>query len=434
MSRLGAVLLWSVLAAAFIGPGTVTTAASAGASHGLALLWALSFSVLACLVLQEAAARLAISGGENLAEAISGRYPAGAARLAVWVLVVGGVIVGCAAYEAGNLLGAVAGVDLLGLETAPGAGVAAALLGGVAALLLWFRPPEAVARTLALLVGVMGVAFLWCAVSLNPVPGDLLAGLLRPRLPEGSSLLALGLVGTTVVPYNLFLGSGLARGRLAETRFGIAVAVLLGGAISMAVVVVGTAMAAPMTFHGLSEVLGERLGPWAQGLLGGGLLAAGLSSAITAPLAAALTARGLVGGEGTGEWSRKGWKYRCVWGGVLLTGVAVAASGVRPIPVIILAQALNGMLLPAVAIFLWVAVNDRRRLGSRAINGRWSNLLTSLVVLVSLVLGLLGLMRAVVAATGLPALPEGRLLALAALFAALLALPIVRAIRRARRP
>ena len=60
MKRLGHVLLWSVLSAAFIGPGTITTAASAGALYGPRLLWALAFSTLACFVLQEASARLTV--------------------------------------------------------------------------------------------------------------------------------------------------------------------------------------------------------------------------------------------------------------------------------------------------------------------------------------------------------------------------------------
>ena len=67
MQRLLNILLWSVIAAAFIGPGTVTTAASSGARFGFALLWALLFSTVACLVLQEASARVAVVSGRTLA-------------------------------------------------------------------------------------------------------------------------------------------------------------------------------------------------------------------------------------------------------------------------------------------------------------------------------------------------------------------------------
>ena len=54
---LGSVLLWSVISAAFIGPGTVTTAANAGALFGTQLLWALLFSTLATILLQEGVVR-----------------------------------------------------------------------------------------------------------------------------------------------------------------------------------------------------------------------------------------------------------------------------------------------------------------------------------------------------------------------------------------
>ena len=91
----------------------------------------------------------------------------------------------------------------------------------------------------------MGIAFVVTAIRVAPPLPDLAAGLLLPRLPSGAAMLALGLVGTTVVPYNLFLGSGLAHGQsMRQMRFGLGVAVVLGGLISMAVVVVGTTMSA----------------------------------------------------------------------------------------------------------------------------------------------------------------------------------------------
>ena len=70
MRRLVSILLWSAISAAFIGPGTVTTAAAAGAGYGMSLLWALLFSTIACLSLQEASARLTIASGKPLAQAI----------------------------------------------------------------------------------------------------------------------------------------------------------------------------------------------------------------------------------------------------------------------------------------------------------------------------------------------------------------------------
>jgi NRAMP (natural resistance-associated macrophage protein)-like metal ion transporter len=217
MKRIAQVLFWSVISAAFIGPGTVTTAASAGAHHGFDLLWALAFSTLACLVLQEASARLTVVSGRDLGEAIRERFSRGALGAAVPVFALVAVVLGCAAYEAGNLLGGVAGAVLAtGLPRM----VLTLGAGGVAFTLLWLGTTRTVPRVLGGVVAFMGVAFLLTAIGLDPEPVPLVRGTLLPHLPPGSPLLVMGLIGTTVVPYNLFLGSGIARGqKLGELRF-----------------------------------------------------------------------------------------------------------------------------------------------------------------------------------------------------------------------
>jgi Mn2+/Fe2+ NRAMP family transporter len=217
-----------------------------------------------------------------------------------------------------------------------------------------------------------------------------------PRIPAGGTLLVLGLVGTTVVPYNLFLGSALARETsLGEMRSGLAVAVLGGGVISIGVLVVGSALGGGLEFERLASLLDDRLGRGAGSSLALGLFAAGFTSAITAPLAAALASRSLLGGSDRDRWSPLSWRFRLVWLGVLAAGMACGIADVRPVPVIILAQAFNGLLLPFVAVFLWVAMNDRDLLGEDGINNGWQNLLMGAVVVVSVGLGLRGLIAAV---------------------------------------
>jgi manganese transport protein len=436
--RLLQVLFWSVIAAAFIGPGTVTTAASAGAGHGDKLLWALAFSTVACLVLQEASGRLTVVSGRDLGQAIRERFHGSGPRVAVPFAVLGAVVLGCAAYEAGNLLGGVAGAVLATGLPRPWLTLAAS---GVTLLLLWMGTARSVSRILGGVVAFMGVAFLLTAVRLGPEPSALVRGTLLPALPPDSSLLVVGLIGTTVVPYNLFLGSGLARGQtLGELRFGLSVAVVLGGLISMAVLVVGTAVDPPLTFEALGETLRARLGGWAESLFAWGLLAAGLSSAITAPLAAAVAATSLVspggadgdGGRGPGGPERS-WPFRGVWLLVLLTGMGFGLAEVQPIPAIILAQALNGILLPFVAVFLMLVVNDARLMGRPGLNGPFSNAVMGVVVAVTVLLGTLSVWRAVASVAGLAPPSEGRLLLLAGLLVAALVYPVARALIARRR-
>jgi manganese transport protein len=427
MKRLLQILFWSILPAAFIGPGTVTTCASAGARFAYALLWALTFSTIATVVLQEASARVTVVSGRNLAQAIRVRFHGQAVGLLVLLLVVGAIVVGNAAYEAGNVLGAAAGAEL-GAGIAPR--VATVLIGLTAFAILWVGTPKVVANLLSVTVAFMGIAFLVTAVLLAPPLGELLRGSVVPSFPAGSGLLVLGLIGTTVVPYNLFLGSGIAAGQqLSEIRFGITVAVVLGGLISMGILVAGVGVDGEFSYAAVSSTLSGKLGGWAGPLFAWGLFAAGFSSAITAPLAAAITARGLFD-SGDGRWDERGWRYRAVWMGVLGVGFAFGLAGVRPIPAIILAQALNGVVLPFAAVFLLLIVNDRALMGER-MNGPAANAVTGLVVAATIVLGVSGVLRAAASVIDLEA-TEQRILLVSALVSAVLLLPVLAAVRRGR--
>ena len=427
LERFLSVLFWSVIPAAFIGPGTVTTCITAGASHGTALLWALTFSTVACVALQQASARVAASSGLDMGEALRRRYPGAGGLVAIGVLVA--VVAGCAAYEAGNILGAAAGAALRLPLPAP---ALAASIAFTAALLLWAARTATVARILGGMVAVMGVAFAATAVEVAPPLVEVARGLAVPSVPEGSSFLILGLVGTTVVPYNLFLGAGLARGRpLREARFGITVAVILGGALSAAIVVAGTAVGDAVSFEAIGAALEDRFGAAGPWLFAVGLFAAGFTSAITAPLAAAIAARGVFSCRGD-DWSDGSPRYRAVWLGVLLFGAAFGIAGVKPIPAILLAQALNGVMLPFVAVSLLLLVNDRRLLGAEGLAGPVANAVLAPATAATVVLGVQGVLRAATSA-GLPDPGEASLYGIAAIVTIALAWPVGRAIARGRR-
>ena len=266
----------------------------------------------------------------------------------------------------------------------------------IAAALLATGNTRWIAQSLGALVAVMGVVFLITAIRLGPDFSALLSGLLVPRIPTGSLILVIGLVGTTVVPYNLFLGSALARDHgLGEMRWGLALAIGGGGLISLAVLVVGSALGGGLEYERLAAVLTDRLGAGAEWSLAIGLFGAGLTSAVTAPLAGAITARTLLGDGGDREWDGKSWRFRGVWMGVLTTGVLFGATGVKPIPVIILAQAFNGLVLPLIAVFLWLTMNDRDLLGEDGVNTRMQNVVMGTVVVTCVALGLRGLVSAI---------------------------------------
>jgi len=117
-------------------------------------------------------------------------------------------------------------------------------------------------------------------------------------------------------------------------------------------------------------------------VLGIGYLAAGLSSAITAPLASAYAMVGLFG------WSSdmKSLRFRLSWAVVLFVGLAFALTGIKPVSLIFLAQVANGVLLPIIAGFLVWAVNDSRLLGQHT-NSPLRNGIGLLVIGLTLLLG-----------------------------------------------
>lgn len=389
-----------MVAAAFIGPGTVTTATMAGAGFGYTLLWAILFSVLTTLLLQEMAARLGVISGLGVGEALRKKLTGPVLSLGITLLVLGAILVGNAAYEAGNITGAVLGFQ--GLKESSGWPFNPLILviGILAFLLLFSGKYNLIEKSLVGLVSIMGLVFLISAIMLKPDIGSILEGLLIPQLPENSLLLVIGLIGTTVVPYNLFLHASTVKEKwkgaenLPQTRLDTVLSVGLGGLITMAIL-----LCAAVAFEGESKEiegaadlaiqLGPVLGKSAEWFITLGFLAAGLSSAITAPLAAAYATSEMLDWQG----GLKSWKFRAVWGSVLLIGMVFAAIGSKPTSIILLAQVANGLLLPILASFLLWIMNDREIMGSY-INRTWTNVWGLFVILLCLGLGIKGILSA----------------------------------------
>ena len=384
------VLFWSIISAAFIGPGTVTTASKAGASFQLSLLWALVFSTIATIVLQEAAARITIASGKSLGEIIALKYQ-GKKSNSISLFVFLAVAFGCAAYQAGNMLGAVAGLKLISEFSTAMLTIGVGLIAGA---LLWIGNYRVIANLLGLVVAIMGFAFIVASFNSGVNVSSLLQSLVVPSIPAGSSLLIIGLIGTTIVPYNLFLASGISRGQsVREMRYGLITAILIGGLISMAILVVGIQVVGEFSFENLAQTLSNNVAPWAAGLFGFGLFAAGMTSSITSPLAAAVTAQSIFG-KGEKKWSTRSKNFRLVWGVILLIGLFFGLTDIKPIPAIILAQAINGALLPIVTIFLMLVVNDNNILPKRYLNGVFSNVVMLLLVGLSCFLGINNVLKA----------------------------------------
>jgi manganese transport protein len=391
-----------LVTAAFIGPGTVTTASIAGAKFGFALLWIIFFSIFATIVLQEMSSRLGLISRAGLGEAIRSTFTSPILAVLSSLLVVAAIAFGNAAFETGNIIGAAIGLEAV---TDVSSNTWAVLVGAAAFSLLITGKYRVIERMLIALVLIMSVVFILTAIIVRPGISSILAGIFKPQIPSGAIVTTLALVGTTVVPYNLFLHSRSVQEKwtesiprkqaLAESRLDTIVSISIGGFITLAIVATA---AAAFFQHGIeiknaatmANQLEPLLGSAAKYFFAIGLFAAGMTSAVTAPLAAAFATSGILGWQ----HNLKDWKFKLVWGAIILIGVLFALVGKSPIAAIVFAQAANGILLPLVAIFLLVVMNRGDLLGEFK-NGMLANILGIIVVLFTSGLGIFQLLKVI---------------------------------------
>lgn len=388
----------ALVAAAFIGPGTVTACTKAGANFGFALLWALVFATIATIILQSMAARLGAGARLGLGEALMGGSGNPILKFLIGGLVIVALGIGNAAFESGNIAGGALGIEaLLGKSDGLQKEYAVLVISALSASLILLGGYKVIEKLLIGLVILMAIAFAASALMVHPDFGAIAKGLV-PSFPGGDKgiFIAIALIGTTVVPYNLFLHAAAARKRWAEdekdavekavgdTTFSVG----MGGLIS--IFILSTA-AASLFGQGvqinsgldMAKAIEPTFGSLARYLIGTGLLAAGFTSAITAPLATGIALAEILG-------HREGRMYEIVFRStalvILLIGTAVAISGIKPTDIITIAQVANGILLPIIAGSLLYAMNRKSLLGEYA-NGPIANILGGGVLIISIAIG-----------------------------------------------
>lgn len=351
----------ALVTAAFIGPGTLTLCILSGVQHGFSLLWAMLLSVLITIFIQNTAARIAWTTRKGLAQSSLNQVTSPALKLALAVLLISAIFIGNAAYEAGNLSGALLGLKgLLGentflfgeFDTLP------LLLGLIVGYLLLKGNFKWLKQLLVAIVILMSLSFLLTAALTQPNLGEVLSGLFLPSFQSDELLTIVGLLGTTVVPYNLFLHSAMVAASpsmsLQELRRDTLVAVGLGGMVSLCIIIAAASLEGNSLTNAadLGEALAPLYGAAAPVFMQFGFFAAGLTSALTAPMAA-----GFVVAE-CFQWSTKSWGYRLTALSVLLVGVAFTQLGAVPLEIIRFAQIANGILLPVIGLLLLFTVNN----------------------------------------------------------------------------
>ncbi|WP_395340146.1 Nramp family divalent metal transporter [Ningiella sp. W23] len=379
-----------IVTAAFIGPGTITTASLVGAQLGYQLIWALVFAIFATCILQEMASRLGNVTGLGLSEAILSQYTSRAWKILATVLICTAIGIGNAAYEGGNLTGAA-----LGLGASFGGNIShwALALGSLAALLILSNRYQLVEKVLVALVALMSLVFIslmWVA-GINP--DHLISGIRAEFGLFSNYALLLAIVGTTIVPYNLFLHAGMsardkkdtASSHSTQTNLALFTSIGLGGLVTFAVMSSAAsaffASAVVMDKNNIATQLEPLLGDYAMWFFALGLFAAGLTSAITAPLAASFAISGLF------DWRAdlSDWRFKAVSLGIIACGVFVSVLGLNPFMLIIVAQGANALLLPISAVLLLIVCNNAHAMKAEK-NSLLQNALGAMVIMVVLVL------------------------------------------------
>jgi manganese transport protein len=381
-----------LITAAFIGPGTVTVCLLAGNNFGYALLWTMLFATITTIVLQEMSARLGLVTGAGLSQAIRQSIHVSLIRFVVFALIFTGILLGNAAYEAGNISGTLIGISMVVDSDIPSY-LLNLLVYIPAILLLYFGTFKHIERFFIALVVLMSIAFLLTAVMSGPELFSLFKGFITPTLPSESLLTLVGLIGTTVVPYNLFLHADIIHQKwqsvesLPAVKKDTIIAISIGGLISACIIITGASFSGT-EIRGISELsvpFTQMYGSAGKYLFGFGIFAAGFTSTITAPLAASLVAKGLFGWDLESDKN----KIRTVWITILTTGYILASVGYKPIEIIKIAQFANGLLLPLIAGFLIWVVN-RKSLMGQFVNSTLQNILAVFVLFVTLILGMKG--------------------------------------------
>ena len=367
MRRFGPGML---VAAAFIGPGTVTTASIAGANFGFVLMWALLLSIIVTFVLQEMSSRLGIVSGLGLSEALRSSMNNHFLKAFLMILIVSALGIGNAAFEVGNITGAA-----IGLSQISSLSISSSVLivGILVLILLGTRIFKMLEQILTVLVVIMSLLFLLTMITIEIDYSKLLRGLFIPTVTASSLLTIMALIGTTVVPYNLFLHADASKRKwkdqevtqaLNNSRADTAISIGLGGLITLAIM-----STSAVAFFGSSmEISSENLARQLEPILGSyssyifnfGLFVAGITSAVTAPLAASIAVTEALG------WKNdpSSFRFKLVWIIILLIGLLFAYFGTKPLQAILFAQATNALLLPFLALFLFYVVNNSRLMGS----------------------------------------------------------------------
>lgn len=354
-----------VAAIAYVDPGNVAANVSAGAQFGFLLVWVILLANVMAGLVQYLSAKLGLVTGRSLPEAVGDRMRR-PTRLAYWVQA---ELVAMATDLAEVVGGSLALHLLFGLPLFVGG-----LITGVVSLLLLVvqdrRGQRMFERVITGLLLIIAIGFL-TSLFVNPPPIDDIAGGIMPRFDGAESvLLATAMLGATVMPHAVYLHSGLARDRhghpegrlrallLRVTKWDVALAMLVAGAVNLAMLLVAATNLQGRqdtdTIEGAHAAVQDALGPTIALFFAIGLLASGLASTSVGAYAGAMIMDGLL------HRSIPLLLRRLI---TLIPALVILASGLDPTRALVLSQVVLSFGIPFALIPLVRLTSDRTLMG-----------------------------------------------------------------------
>ena len=385
-----------IVTSAFIGPGTVTLCILSGIEFGYSLIWCIVFSIIATCYLQEISSRLGIISRKGLSEIINDIDNNFIRKIAVSFIFLS-LFIGNTAYESGNISG-----TSMGLETFIGSSslnifnheinLNPIFIGFILILIVGNGSYKVFEKFLLILVSIMSLTFIFLAIISKPKINDLLNGLV-PSVDDNNFIYVIGLIGTTVVPYNLFLHSYVSKNKwknrddYKNSIFDTIISIVFGGIISLSIII--TSASAHNLFNPTEIKNAVDLGSQISPILGNsskyfisiGLFCAGITSSITAPIATSYALSGIFNYKP--KWEDPSFKKISYT--VIIIGVLFSSLSYQPIVIIKFAQFINGLFLPLIAGFLLWSINKKKIMGDFTNSNRY-NLLGIIIIIISLLI------------------------------------------------
>jgi manganese transport protein len=355
-----------VAAIAYVDPGNVAANVSAGAQYGFLLVWVILVANVMAGLVQYLSAKLGLVTGRSLPESVAdqSRTPT---RIAYWIQA---ELVAMATDLAEVVGGAIALHLLFGLPLLVGGLITGAVSLLILALQNW-RGQRVFERVVTGLLLVIAIGFLTSLFVAPPSAGDVATGLV-PRFDGTESiLLATAMLGATVMPHAVYLHSGLARDRhghpeagaprrrlLRITRYDVGIAMLVAGAVNLAMLLVAATNLQGMkdtdSIEGAYAAVQTTLGHTVALFFAIGLLASGLASTSVGAYAGAMIMQGLL---------RRSYPLLLRRLVTLIPALVVLAIGVDPSRALVLSQVVLSFGIPFALIPLVRLTANRTLMG-----------------------------------------------------------------------